>query len=312
MILKKRLINQNNLKGKDLNMKILEHIRGYKHIFFLICVVLFLTITFETTQQLYYIKRFNLANDDVSYFFLLKSQAYRWLIWVVLSGFIFWFLKSKPIRPHITINDIIKYSSLIIGLTMINIIIISISQMTINGDPFSFESFVSDYLQFFMYQKAPMYILGYIAITVIMYMFIVNEQLQIKIHSLSELKSSHTELYNRLKQKADDKTSILNIKVGNKRKIIPVNDVLWIEADDYCVKVHTTDKQCYTMRSSLKALSIKLDTNFLRVHRKAIANMNMIKELSLSQSPNLILNDNTEIPVSKSHLKTVRDFLSND
>ena len=144
-----------------------------------------------------------------------------------------------------------------------------------------------------------------------MHLYFVNEQLQIKVQSLSELKRTNARLYAELKEKVDDRTSVLNIKIGNKRKIIPVDEVLWIEADDYCVKVHTTNQQCYTMRSSLKALSLKLDTNFLRVHRKAIANMTMIKELSLSQSPNLILNDNTEVPVSKSHLKTVRDFLSN-
>lgn len=291
-------------------MAFLKHIKGYQRIFMLIFTVLFLTITFETSQQLFYIKRFNLA-DDVTYFSLLKSQAYRWLIWVLLSSIIFWFLKSKTINKQITIVDILKYSGLIFSLVAINIIIISASQLITNGDAFTFQTFTLEYLQFFMYQKAPTYILGYIAITTVMHLYFVNEQLQVKVQSLSELKLTNARLYTELKERVDDRTSILNIKIGNKRKIIPVNEVLWIEADDYCVKVHTTNKQCYTMRSSLKALSVKLDTNFLRVHRKAIANMSMIKELSLSHSPNLILNDDTEVPVSKSHLKSVRDFLSN-
>ena len=291
-------------------MEFIKRIKGYQRILMLTFTVFFLTITFETSQQLYYIKRFNLG-DDVTYFFLLKSQAYRWLIWVLLSGFIFWFLKIKTFNKQVTVNDVLKYSGLILGLTFLNIVLISVSQMLTNGDTFTFQSFVGDYLQFFMYQKAPMYILGYIALTIIMHLYFVNEQLQIKVQSLSELKRTNARLYAELKEKVDDRTSVLNIKIGNKRKIIPVDEVLWIEADDYCVKVHTTNQQCYTMRSSLKALSLKLDTNFLRVHRKAIANMTMIKELSLSQSPNLILNDNTEVPVSKSHLKTVRDFLSN-
>lgn len=216
----------------EINMAFLKHIKGYQRIFMLIFTVLFLTITFETSQQLFYIKRFNLA-DDVTYFSLLKSQAYRWLIWVLLSSIIFWFLKSKTINKQITIVDILKYSGLIFSLVAINIIIISASQLITNGDAFTFQTFTLEYLQFFMYQKAPMYILGYIAITTVMHLYFVNEQLQVKVQSLSELKLTNARLYTELKERVDDRTSILNIKIGNKRKIIPVNEVLWIEADDY-------------------------------------------------------------------------------
>jgi len=64
------------------------------------------------------------------------------------------------------------------------------------------------------------------------------------------------------------------------------------------------------MRSSLKALEQKLDSNFLRVHRKAIVNMDFAKEINLSQSPILILQNNEVIAISKSNLKLVRDFIS--
>ena len=90
-------------------MEFIKHIRGYQRILILTFTVFFLTITFETSQQLYYIKRFNLG-DDVTYFFLLKSQAYRWMIWVLLSGFIFWFLKIKTFNKQVTVNDVLKYN----------------------------------------------------------------------------------------------------------------------------------------------------------------------------------------------------------
>ena len=188
-------------------MEFIKHIRGYQRILMLTFTVFFLTITFETSQQLYYIKRFNLG-DDVTYFFLLKSQAYRWLIWVLLSGFIFWYLKSRSINQSISINTIIKYSGLILGLTAVNIFIISISQFIVNGDTFTVQKFTSDYLQFFMFQKAPMYILGYIAITIIIHLYVVNEQLQVKVQHLSELKTTNSNLYKKLKEKMDDRTSV--------------------------------------------------------------------------------------------------------
>ncbi len=290
-------------------MHLFNYIKTHKRILILIVSVLLLTITFETSQQLYYIKRFNLGND-ATFFILLKSQAFRWLVWVALSVVIFYYIQSTKIKKDLTLSHVLKYAGLILSLVILNVIIISISQMLTYDDTLTISNLTSEYLPFFMFQKAPMYTLGYIAITIIMHLYFANEQLQIKVQNLSELKLTNARLYDQLKDRVDDRTTVLNIKIGNKRKIIPVNDVLWIEADDYCVKVHTVDKNCYTMRSSLKALLPKLDTNFLRVHRKAIANMTMIKELSMSNTPNLILNDNTEIPISKSHLKTVKDFLS--
>ncbi|WP_422105686.1 LytR/AlgR family response regulator transcription factor [Winogradskyella sp.] len=200
---------------------------------------------------------------------------------------------------------------MIIGLVIINIVIISISQQMTGSDPFSMELFITEYLQFFMYQKAPMYTLGYIAMTVIMHLYYVNEQLHIKIQNLSELKVTNTELYEQLKRRIDDKSSILNIKIGNKRKIVPVTDILWIEADDYCVKVHTIADDTYTMRSSLKALDEKLDDNFIRVHRKALINADFIEELYTSSgSTYLTLKNKIQIPVSKKNLSVVRKLIN--
>ncbi|MEO1033546.1 MAG: LytTR family DNA-binding domain-containing protein, partial [Bacteroidota bacterium] len=141
--------------------------------------------------------------------------------------------------------------------------------------------------------------------------YYVNEQLHIKIQNLSELKVTNAELYEQLKRRIDDKSSILNIKIGNKRKIVPVTDILWIEADDYCVKVHTIADDTYTMRSSLKALDEKLDDNFIRVHRKALVNAGFIEELYTSSgSTYLTLKNKIQIPVSKKNLSVVRKLIN--
>lgn len=286
----------------------LKRISNTKQSILIILLVVLLAIAFETFQQLYYIKRFQLG-ADVTFFDLLKSQAFRWCIWLVLSLVLILYFRSRISKVNSTIQ-FFKVTGLIIGLVALNILVISLTSILWSNDPFSMTTLFMEYLPFFMYQKAPIYTLGYIAISMILQLYFENEKLQIKVEELSELKVSNAKLFKKLNASIDEKTTVLNIKIGDKRKIIPIEDISWIEADDYCAKVHTTNKGSYTMRSSLKALEDKLSTNFLRVHRKAIVNMNFAKELHLSGSPSLILDNNLQIPVSKSNLKSVKDFLN--
>ncbi|MDH7446792.1 LytR/AlgR family response regulator transcription factor [Aquimarina sp. 2201CG14-23] len=276
-------------------------------------IIIFLTlviaITFETLQQLYYIRRYNLVSD-VSFFYLLKSQSYSWIIWILFSLILIWVVKAKTNSKKNTITDIAHYVFIVFGLVFLCILTIASLQQLRSGDTFSINLFLNEYLPFFIFQKTPVYTLGYFAITIILYLYFSNEQLQIKVQKLSEIKEINKDLYQQLRERVDDKTTILNIKTGNKRKIIPTSEIQWIEADDYCVKVHTNNGNTHVMRSTLKSLEEKLSNNFLRVHRKAIVNMDSTKELSLSGNPKLILSNDITIPISKSNLKNVKQFLS--
>lgn len=273
----------------------------------IIALIILIAITFETLQQMYYIKRFQI-DENIAFFDILKAQAYRWIIWLLFSLVLVWYIKAQTFKLKIAFN-IFKLIGIIFCLVFLNIFIISLSQMILSEYSFSLTELFTEFIPFFTYQKAPIYTLGYIAISLILYLYFDNEKLQIEVQKLSELKQTNTKLYNKLRTQVDEKSRVLNIKIGNKRKIIPVEQISWIEADDYCVKVHTTTNKTYTMRSSLKALEEKLNTNFLRVHRKAIVNMDLARELHLANTPNLILKNKTEIPVSKSNLRSVKDFL---
>ncbi|MDT0559649.1 LytTR family DNA-binding domain-containing protein [Ichthyenterobacterium sp. W332] len=274
----------------------------------LIIATLIFVITFETLQQLFYINRYNLA-DNVTFFELLKTQAFRWFIWLILA-FVLIAYHLKNISKTKELKDYLRLIGIIIGLVIANILIISLAQIIINNDTFSLGNLWNEYIPFYMYQKAPIYTLGYATISIILYLKLMNEKLLFDVQKLSELKEINTKMYTQLQNKLDDRASILNIKVGNKRKIIPVASIAWIESDDYCVKVHTTEGKSFSMRTSLKALNEKLDSTFMRVHRKAIVNMPLVKELNLSNPPSLILKNSVEIPISKNHIKLVRRFLS--
>lgn len=289
-------------------LEVLSKISNSKRSLLFIVFILVMTIVFETSQQLFYIRRFDL--NQATFLGLLKAQAFRWLVWTFLSFPLIWYSYKMTTKKHTNSKLYYNYALVILGLVFLNIIIIAIGQISINNQSITLERLFNDYITFYIFQKVPIYSLGYIAIAIISHLYFVKEQMQIKIESLIEVKKTNLELYKKLSQNMDDKASVLNIKIGNKRKIIPVENICWIEADDYCVKVHTSTDNTYTMRISLKALEEKLSTKFLRVHRKAIVNMSLVKELHTSGAPTLVLENEIQIPVSKSNLKIVRDFLN--
>jgi two-component system LytT family response regulator len=58
-----------------------------------------------------------------------------------------------------------------------------------------------------------------------------------------------------------------------------LEDVDWIEAADYCVRVHVGGR-FHLLREPLRELETRLDPRrFFRVHRSAIVNLARIKEL---------------------------------
>ncbi len=285
--------------------KVLNQITLHKkYLIFVICI--FSTaIIFETLQQYYYIKRFNLA-ENIVFTQLLKRQSLKWLVWLVLCIPLISYCKKTALKYKSA--TILSYIVFVLALVVACVFIIAIGQQLTSNEPFSLSLFFKEYVTFYTFQKAPIYTLGYISVAIIFHFYFINSALQIKVESLLNIKASNTELYNQLRQQNDDKTSVLNIKIGNKRKIIPIHDIYWIEADDYCVIVHTNNDKNYTMRSSLKTLENKLEKHFLRVHRKAIVNMKMVKEINWSSTPELVLKNNERVAISKSKLKVVKNF----
>ena len=278
-----------------------------QHSLLLIVVVLLLAITFETLQQQYYLRRFNLA-DDIYFFDLLKNQAYRWVIWIAL-GFVL-----IPIAKHVKNSNksFLRKSSFvglcIVLLVVLNIIFISVVESALSNDGFSMKLLWTEFAPFFTYQKAPIYLLGYIAVSIILDQELINSELQFKVQALSEVKKTNQELYQQLAQQQSDKSQVLNIKIGNKRKLIAVSDILWIASDDYCVKVHTATA-AFAMRSSLKQLETTLGSPFIRIHRQTIVNMKAVTEFRANEQPAVRINNDTWLLISKNNMRRVKTYL---
>ena len=77
-----------------------------------------------------------------------------------------------------------------------------------------------------------------------------------------------------------DFLSRIVVKVAGHVRFVRVEELDWIEAADYCVKLHAAGK-VHVIRESLQALEQRLDpVRFFRVHRSAIVNLDRVRELA--------------------------------
>ena len=93
--------------------------------------------------------------------------------------------------------------------------------------------------------------------------------------------------------------------------VVPVNEVSWIEADDYYVTVHASGRR-HLWRESLAALEERLDPRqFVRVHRSAIVNVDRVREVEHGRDGRAAVRLDTGVwvPVSRSRRDEVLERL---
>ena len=104
---------------------------------------------------------------------------------------------------------------------------------------------------------------------------------------------------------------ILAIKDGSEVTRVAVNDIQWIDAAGDYMCVHATD-QTHIMRRTMKELENDLDPKkFVRTHRSAIVNIKFVQKMvsHISGEYHLILNNGTELKVSRSHRDRVKEMI---
>lgn len=91
------------------------------------------------------------------------------------------------------------------------------------------------------------------------------------------------------------------VKSGNNIRIIPFDEIRFIEAYDDYVKIHI-ENDCFLKKQTMSYTEIQLgDRHFLRVHRSFIVNLSEITRIEpvAKETYVAILKDQTEIPLSK-------------
>jgi two-component system LytT family response regulator len=110
-----------------------------------------------------------------------------------------------------------------------------------------------------------------------------------------------TERIARLLDERKPKIMRVLVKTGGRVLFIRADEIDWIEAADYYVKLHVTGK-VHMLRESMAALEARLDPEmFFRVHRSAIVNLERVRELQpFSRREHvLVLRDGTRLRLTR-------------
>jgi two-component system, LytTR family, response regulator len=106
-------------------------------------------------------------------------------------------------------------------------------------------------------------------------------------------------------------SSRLLIRTHSRVLFVSVDEIDYIESEDYYSAVHVGAKT-HLLRETMKELESRLDPRiFLRIHRSAIVHIGRIKELRQTDSGghNVHLEDGTVLPLSRSRWDAVRSAL---
>jgi two-component system LytT family response regulator len=102
----------------------------------------------------------------------------------------------------------------------------------------------------------------------------------------------------------------LAVKTGGRTYFLRADEIDWIEAADYYVKLHVGGKE-HLLRESMNKLEKELDPQrFLRVHRSSIVNLDRVKELhGRGNEHAVVLQDGTRLKLSRSRREKLNTLL---
>lgn len=92
------------------------------------------------------------------------------------------------------------------------------------------------------------------------------------------------------------------VRTTNGLSFVRVKDIDWIEARNYCSKLHVGGRE-YLIRETMQRLAAKLDPRrFVRIHRSTIVNLDRIERLEpyFNGSYVILLQDRTRLTLSRS------------
>jgi two-component system LytT family response regulator len=114
------------------------------------------------------------------------------------------------------------------------------------------------------------------------------------------------------KTRATGYLSRLMVKSASRVFFLKADEIDWIEAADYYVKLHVGRKS-HLLRESMSDMEARLDPEkFLRIHRSAIVNLDRVKEMHTHFNGEylVILHDGTELKLSRSRREQLQQILN--
>lgn len=104
----------------------------------------------------------------------------------------------------------------------------------------------------------------------------------------------------------------LIVKADGRLNFVSFDDIIWVEAYDYYVKIHMTS-DTLLVRESMKKLFSRLSHNFVRVHRSSIVNIDFVKliEPQPNNEQKLTLSNGDVVKVSRSYKSDLSRVIEN-
>jgi two-component system LytT family response regulator len=101
------------------------------------------------------------------------------------------------------------------------------------------------------------------------------------------------------------------VKEGAKVVIIPVDQIMYIEAQDDYAAIHSEDKVHLKQQRMAELEKILDSTKFVRIHRSYILNVEYLARIELyaKDSRVAILRDGTKLPISRSGYEKLKKQL---
>ncbi|MEO9511764.1 MAG: LytTR family DNA-binding domain-containing protein [Flavobacteriaceae bacterium] len=265
-----------------------------------------LLIAFEAGQQYYYMTRFDLIGDqEVSLIGLIKFHVIRWFIWGILATPLSLYIIKHP-TLHFTLAHVTRYFFMVFLTLLLTLLAISIFHLWYYGN--SISGF-SEVFFFFIYQKTALFVNAYLGLIILITLFNNMKLLDATIIELSDLKGEYQDLS---KKALEDSTPLIQIRIGKKLKNVLLSEVIWVQSDDYCVRIHTKQGS-YHLRKSMKSMEQELSYwGFIRIHRNSIVNKLEIDTIDFSHEPQVKLKNGRSLVMAQSRVPRIKAFLKGD
>ncbi|MEQ8476010.1 LytTR family DNA-binding domain-containing protein [Fulvivirga sp.] len=267
----------------------------------LFAISLVVLIFFESAQQYYYIDSFDLHPQGtiVTFGEILNLQLVWWMVWSAIAAGLFYYLFNHPIE-NFNGKSLLRLSGLVIATFLITVTMYAVIQVFKSGGEVSFIEVVI----FKVFQKAPIGLIAYGFMVIMVHLYLNKREFEVLVENMTTLEDEMKEI------KESQSIKVLSTKIGDSRQVIKLDEIVQIEANDYCVDVHTSGGKKYVMRTSLKTLEKKLPAYFFRIHRRHIVNLNYVQAFNNNGISEVILKNQEKVQVAKSRIKEFNTALS--
>jgi two-component system, LytTR family, response regulator len=120
---------------------------------------------------------------------------------------------------------------------------------------------------------------------------------KVKTYEPSELEARITSLLSNIKQQQKPKVAL---PIGDSIQLFDTDDIVRFESDSNYTHLFLHTGKKITTAKTLKEVSIAMDgSNFCRVHQSHLINLSCVAKIMRGDNMYVVLNDDTNIPVSR-------------